>query len=43
MSIEVLTFGCRLNSYESEVMRRQAADAGRMSSPATRSSSTPAR
>ncbi len=28
MSIEVLTFGCRLNSYESEVMRRQAADAG---------------
>jgi threonylcarbamoyladenosine tRNA methylthiotransferase MtaB len=26
--IEVLTFGCRLNACESEVMRREAADAG---------------
>ncbi len=25
---EIITFGCRLNSFESEVMRRQAADAG---------------
>jgi threonylcarbamoyladenosine tRNA methylthiotransferase MtaB len=28
MSVEVLTFGCRLNTYESEVIRRQAAAAG---------------
>ncbi len=28
MSIDVLTFGCRLNTYESEVIRRQAAAAG---------------
>ncbi|HET9904481.1 MAG TPA: tRNA (N(6)-L-threonylcarbamoyladenosine(37)-C(2))-methylthiotransferase MtaB [Xanthobacteraceae bacterium] len=28
MSVEVVTFGCRLNTYESEVMRRQAAAAG---------------
>jgi threonylcarbamoyladenosine tRNA methylthiotransferase MtaB len=28
MSIDVVTFGCRLNAYESEVIRRQAADAG---------------
>jgi threonylcarbamoyladenosine tRNA methylthiotransferase MtaB len=27
-SVEVLTFGCRLNVYESEVMRRHALDAG---------------
>ncbi|HAC78694.1 MAG TPA: tRNA (N(6)-L-threonylcarbamoyladenosine(37)-C(2))-methylthiotransferase MtaB [Deltaproteobacteria bacterium] len=27
-SVEVLTFGCRLNAYESEVMRRHALDAG---------------
>jgi threonylcarbamoyladenosine tRNA methylthiotransferase MtaB len=27
MSVEVLTFGCRLNAYESEVMRSLAADA----------------
>ena len=27
-SVEVLTFGCRLNTYESEVMRRHALDAG---------------
>ncbi|MBL4836702.1 MAG: tRNA (N(6)-L-threonylcarbamoyladenosine(37)-C(2))-methylthiotransferase MtaB [Kordiimonadaceae bacterium] len=25
---DIVTFGCRLNSYESEVMRRHAADAG---------------
>jgi len=24
MSVEVVTFGCRLNTYESEVIRRQA-------------------
>ena len=28
MSIDVLTFGCRLNAYESEVIRRQAQAAG---------------
>ncbi len=28
MSIEVVTFGCRLNTYESEVIRRDAAAAG---------------
>jgi threonylcarbamoyladenosine tRNA methylthiotransferase MtaB len=28
MSIEVVTFGCRLNSYESEVMRENAQKAG---------------
>src|SRR5580658_6038385 len=28
MSVEVLTFGCRLNTYESEVIRRNAAAAG---------------
>ncbi len=28
MSIDVLTFGCRLNAYESEVIRRQAGAAG---------------
>src|SRR5438093_6274258 len=28
MSIDVVTFGCRLNAYESEVMRREAAAAG---------------
>ena len=28
MSVEVVTFGCRLNAYESEVVRRQAAEAG---------------
>ncbi|OLP60216.1 tRNA (N(6)-L-threonylcarbamoyladenosine(37)-C(2))-methylthiotransferase MtaB [Xaviernesmea oryzae] len=26
--IDVITFGCRLNTYESEVVRRQAAEAG---------------
>ena len=26
MSVELLTFGCRLNTYESEVMRTLAAD-----------------
>src|SRR6266852_3120517 len=28
MSIDVVTFGCRLNAYESEVIRRNAAAAG---------------
>ena len=28
MSVEVVTFGCRLNAYESEVIRRQAAARG---------------
>jgi threonylcarbamoyladenosine tRNA methylthiotransferase MtaB len=28
MSVDVVTFGCRLNTYESEVMRREAQDAG---------------
>jgi threonylcarbamoyladenosine tRNA methylthiotransferase MtaB len=28
MSVEVVTFGCRLNTYESEVMRRDATAAG---------------
>ena len=28
MSVDVLTFGCRLNAYESEVMRREAERAG---------------
>jgi len=28
MSVDVVTFGCRLNAYESEVIRRQAQDAG---------------
>ena len=28
MSIDVVTFGCRLNSYESEVMKREAEAAG---------------
>ena len=28
MSVEVVTFGCRLNTYESEVIRRNAEDAG---------------
>ncbi|WP_319412354.1 tRNA (N(6)-L-threonylcarbamoyladenosine(37)-C(2))-methylthiotransferase MtaB [uncultured Cohaesibacter sp.] len=28
MTIKVLTFGCRLNTYESEVMKQQAAEAG---------------
>ena len=27
MSLDVLTFGCRLNTYESEVMRSLAAGA----------------
>ena len=29
MSVEILTFGCRLNAYESEVMRGHAAGAAR--------------
>jgi threonylcarbamoyladenosine tRNA methylthiotransferase MtaB len=28
MAVEVITFGCRLNTYESEVMRREAEAAG---------------
>ena len=28
MSLEIITFGCRLNTYESEVMRARAAEAG---------------
>jgi len=28
MSIDIVTFGCRLNAYESEVIRREAAAAG---------------
>src|SRR5712672_3087270 len=28
MSVEILTFGCRLNSFESEVIRREAEGAG---------------
>ena len=28
MTVEVVTFGCRLNAYESEVIRREAAAAG---------------
>ncbi|MBX8801429.1 tRNA (N(6)-L-threonylcarbamoyladenosine(37)-C(2))-methylthiotransferase MtaB [Ochrobactrum sp. MR28] len=28
MVVEVVTFGCRLNTYESEVMKREADDAG---------------
>src|SRR5450432_3345048 len=28
MTIDVLTFGCRLNAFESEVIRREAENAG---------------
>src|ERR1700704_1715913 len=28
MSVDVVTFGCRLNAFESEVIRREAEDAG---------------
>src|SRR5580692_705620 len=28
MSVEVVTFGCRLNAFESEVIAREAANAG---------------
>src|ERR1700712_768637 len=28
MSVEVITFGCRLNAFESEVIAREATDAG---------------
>src|SRR5262249_60184236 len=28
MSVDVVTFGCRLNAYEAEVIRRQAQTAG---------------
>ena len=43
MAVEIVTFGCRLNTYESEVMRREAEAAGLASSKTARSSSTPAR
>jgi hypothetical protein len=28
MAIDVVSFGCRLNAYESEVMRKAASEAG---------------
>jgi threonylcarbamoyladenosine tRNA methylthiotransferase MtaB len=28
MGVDIVTFGCRLNTYESEVMRREATAAG---------------
>src|SRR5262245_11379320 len=28
MSVEIVTFGCRLNAYESEAMKARAAEAG---------------
>src|SRR5690348_2200529 len=28
MGVDVITFGCRLNAYESEIIRRRAEDAG---------------
>src|SRR5512134_1311587 len=28
MSVDVITFGCRLNTFESEIIRRRAEDAG---------------
>ena len=28
MALDIVTFGCRLNTYESEVMRREAKNAG---------------
>ena len=28
MSVDIVTFGCRLNTYESEVIRREASAAG---------------
>ena len=28
MAVEIVTFGCRLNTYESEAMQRQAEEAG---------------
>ena len=28
MSVEIVTFGCRLNTYESEAIRREAVAAG---------------
>jgi len=28
MSVDVITFGCRLNAFESEVIRREAEQAG---------------
>ena len=37
--VEIVTFGCRLNAYESEAIRARAKEAGLR----TPSSSTPAR
>ncbi len=28
MSVDVVTFGCRLNAFESEVIKREATSAG---------------
>ena len=28
MATEIVTFGCRLNAFESEVMRKESAEAG---------------
>ena len=41
--VEIVTFGCRLNTYESEVMRREADSAGLAARRTAPSSSTPAR
>ena len=43
MAVDVVTFGCRLNAYESEIIRRNAGAAGMATPPATPWSSTPAR
>lgn len=28
MTIEIVTFGCRLNSYESEIIRKESTSSG---------------
>ena len=33
MSVEVVTFGCRLNAYESEAMQRHAAATRGLTTP----------
>ena len=43
MGVDVVTFGCRLNAYEFEIIRRNADAAGIGDAPATPWSSTPAR
>ena len=43
MALDIVTFGCRLNTYESEVMRREAEAAGLGGLETARSSSTRAR